>query len=195
MLSSSFADEFQMTSDLRKDFFMSNETIDDSEDNGQRNEIKLLNLKEDLSVIKNRLNNIDDLLEERLLYPIFRALALLYDSVWGHYCQLNEYSNKLDDSAKDKFVIIESILNRHYLPIMEELSDVLQLLGIVNIPVKENTIFDPRYHRPEEVIFTTDAELNQVVHGVIRAGFMFEKTGKVIRPASIVVYRFNEKGE
>lgn len=119
---------------------------------------------------------VQELLFQKLQYPLMRDLILFYDRV-------AKSVGDFDQAARED--ILETV--RSY---PEELVDLLREHGVEPLAAGER--LDPELHQATRVVETGDPEQHQRIARVVRTGFRIH--GRVLRKAEVEVYRLASGG-
>ena len=94
------------------------------------------------------------------------------------------------DNFDQAMTHLEPEVMKGFVMIYSSLVNVLTDIGIVEVPAK-NTKLNPELHNCISTEPTDDESLDDTVATVYQKGYMFADTNKVVRPATVSVYKLN----
>ena len=161
--------------------------------------------KKDLKDQKNK--DLIKQLEEKLEQANEKYLYILAEMKDLHKSYQNDNFRSLSYFKKDFVLellpiidIFETVLENKDVPqqvnaylkgfeiILSQLKQFLELKGVEEIIIKDNSTFDYNLHNAIEKEETQNKKLDEKIKEVIQKGYKID--GKLLRPASVVVYKF-----
>lgn len=94
------------------------------------------------------------------------------------------------DNFDQAMAHLEPEVMKGFVMIYSSLINVLTDIGIVEVPAK-NEKLNPELHNCISTEPTDDESLDDTVATVYQKGYMFAESGKVVRPATVSVYKAN----
>ena len=92
------------------------------------------------------------------------------------------------DNFDQAMAHVEPEVMKGFAMIYSSLLNVLSDIGIVEVPAK-NEVLNPELHNCISTEPTTDESKEDVVATIYQKGYMFAESGKVVRPATVSVYK------